>query len=88
MQYCTYYKLMVKRGIVTRFIRENRVDERPRGGRNNIKVNEEMRQCLEEILNKNPMLTLEAINAELRERFQDRPAVHASTIANHLDGLL
>ena len=29
------------RGIVARFIRENRVDERPRGGRNNInKVNE------------------------------------------------
>ena len=31
------------RGIVTRFIRENRVDKRLRGGRNNIKVNEEIR---------------------------------------------
>ena len=45
------------RGIVARFIRENRVDERPRGGRNNVKVNEEMRQCLEAILEENPMLT-------------------------------
>ena len=55
------------RGIVARFIRENRVDERPRGGRNNVKVNEEMRQCLEAILEENPMLTLEAINRKLRE---------------------
>ena len=55
------------RGIVARFIRENRVDERPRGGRNNVKVNEEMRQCLEAILKENPMLTLEAINRKLRE---------------------
>ena len=76
------------RGIVTRFIRENRVDKRPRGGRNNIKVNEEMRQCLGEILSENTMLTLEAINAELKERLPDRPAVHARTIAKHLDGML
>ena len=69
------------RGIVTRFIRENRVHERQRGGRHNIKVNEEMRQCLEEILSENPMLTLEATNAELRERLPDHPAVHVRTVA-------
>ena len=44
-----------------------------------------MRQCLEEILSENPTLTLEAIHAELRERL---PAVHARTIAKHLDGML
>ena len=47
-----------------------------------------MRPCLEEILSENPMLTLEAINVELRERLPDRPAVHARTIAKHLDGML
>ena len=65
------------RGIVARFIRENRVDERPRGGRNNVKVNDEMRQCLDDILEENPMLTLEAINRKLREELPDRP--HALT---------
>ena len=73
--------------VVTRFIRENRVHERQRGGRHNIKVNEEMRQCLEEILSENPMLTLEATNAELRERLPDHPAVHVRTVAKHLDGM-
>ena len=61
------------RGIITRYIRENRVHERQRGGRHNIKVNEEMRQCLEDILSENPMLTLEAVNAQLRERLLDHP---------------
>ena len=76
------------RGIVARFIRENRVDERPRGVRNNVKVNEEMRQCLEAILEENPMLTLEAINRKLREEPPDRPHVHVRTVAKHLDGML
>ena len=76
------------RGIVTRFIRENRVDERPRGGRNNVKVNAEMRQCLEAILEENLMLTLEAINRKLREELPDRPHVLVRTVAKHLDGVL
>ena len=76
------------RGIVTRFVRESRVHKRQRGGRHNIKVNEEMRQCLEEILNENPMMTLEAINASLRERLPDHPAIHVRTVAKHLDGML
>ena len=37
------------RGIVARYIREGR--ERPREGRNNVRVDEEMRDCLEEIIN-------------------------------------
>ena len=39
------------RGIVARYIREVRIQERPRGGRNNVRVDEEMRDCLEEIIN-------------------------------------
>ena len=32
------------RGIVARYIREVRIQERPRGGRNNVRVDEEMRR--------------------------------------------
>ena len=33
------------RGIIASYLRDNQVNERPRGGRNNVKVNEEMRDC-------------------------------------------
>ena len=46
------------RGIVARYIREGRIRERPRGGRNNVRVDDEMRDCLEEIINENCLLTL------------------------------
>ena len=44
---------------------EGRVDERPCGGRNNVKVDEEMKDCLNEIVNENCLLTLKQINEEL-----------------------
>ena len=46
------------RGIVARYIRENRIQERPRGSRNNVRVDDGMRDCLEEITNENCFLTL------------------------------
>ena len=33
------------RRIVARYIREGRIRERPRGGRNNVLVEDDMRQC-------------------------------------------
>ena len=56
------------RSIVARYIREGRINERPRGGANNIRVDEEMRDCLDDIINKNCLLTLSRINHELRTR--------------------
>ena len=56
------------RGIVARYIRESRIRERPIGGRNNVRVDDEMRHCLEEIINENCLLTLTQINHELRRR--------------------
>ena len=53
------------RGIVARYIREGRIRERPRGGRNNLLVDDEMRQCLEDIINENCVFTLSQINGEL-----------------------
>ena len=42
------------RGIAARYIRAGRrIRERPRGGRNNVLVDDEMRQCLEDIINEN-----------------------------------
>ena len=59
-----------ERGIVAWHIREGCtcIRERPRGGRNNALVDDEMRQCLEEIINENCVLTcaLSQINGELR----------------------
>ncbi len=45
------------RAIVARFIREGRIHELPRGGRNNIRVDEEIRDCLEQIINENCALS-------------------------------
>lgn len=75
------------RGIIARYIK-NRIDERPRGGRNNVKFDDEMEQCLEAIVNENCMLTLEAIAAQLREHLPEKPTVHVRTVAKHLDGML
>ena len=56
------------RSIVARYIREGRIAERPRGGRNNVRVDNEMRDCLNDILNENCLLTLAQMNRELRVR--------------------
>ena len=47
------------RSIVARYsIREGRIAERPRGGANNVRVDNEIKDCLNDILNNNCMLTL------------------------------
>ena len=46
------------REIVARFIREGRKHELPGGERNNIRVDDEMKACREDILNENCVLTL------------------------------
>ena len=76
------------RGIVARYIREGRIRERPRGGRNNVRVDDEMRECLEEIINENCVLTLSQINGELRRRLPAKPLIHDRTIARNLEGML
>ena len=76
------------RSIVGRYIREGRIHERPRGGRNNVRVDEEMRNCLCEIINENYLLTLWQINGELRRRLPNKPFIHDRTVARALDGML
>ena len=76
------------RGIVARYIREGRIHERPRGGRNHVRVDDEMRDCLEEIINENCFLTLYQINRELRRLLPAKPIIHDRTVARTLDGML
>ena len=64
------------REIVTQYIREGRIRERPRGGRNNVLVDVEMRQRLEDIINENRVVTLSQINGELRRRLPAKPLIH------------
>ena len=76
------------RSIVAKYNHEGRVDERSRGGRNNVKVDEEMKDCLNEIVNENCLLTLKQINEELRGRLPDKPPVCDRTTAKTLNGML
>ena len=78
------------RGIVDPYIREGCITcrERPSGGRNNVRVDDEMREYLEEIINENCVLTLSQINGELRRRIPAKPLIHDRTIARNFEGML
>ena len=76
------------RGIAARYIREGRIRERPRGGRNNALVDDEMRQCLEDIINENCVLTVSQINGEVRRRLPAKPLIHDRTVARNLEAML
>ena len=64
------------RSTVTRYVRKGRIAERPRGGPNHVRVNNEMRDCLNDILNENCLLTLAQINQELRQCLPGKPRIH------------
>ena len=76
------------RSIVATYIREARIHEQPRGGRNNTRVDDVMRDCLRDIVNENCLLTLCRINRELRTRLPAKPIIHDRTVARALDGML
>ena len=62
------------------YLHEGRVNERPRGGQNNVRFDNEMRDCINEILNENCLLTLQQINEELQRRLPAKPLVCDRTI--------
>ena len=76
------------RSIVSRYVREGRIVERPRGGPNHVRVDNEMRDCLNEILNENCLLTLTQLNQELRQRLPQKPRICDRTVARTLEGML
>ena len=69
------------RSIEARYLREGRIAEMPRGGANNVRVDNEMKDCLNDILNDNCMVTLAQINQELRRRLPRKPRIHDRTVA-------
>ena len=75
------------RGIVSRYIREGRIAERPRGGTNHVRVDDAMRDCLDDIINENCLLTIAEMNRELRLRLPHKPVIHNRTIARALKGM-
>ena len=76
------------RSIVSRYVREGRIAERPRGGPNHVRVDNEMRDCLDEILNEYCLLTLTKLNRELRQRLPRKPRICDRTVARTLEGML
>ena len=74
------------RSIESGYVREGRIAERPRGGPNHVRVENEMRDCLNEILNENCLLTLTQLNQELRQRLPRKPRI--CEVARTLEGML
>ena len=77
------------RGILTRYIRKgSRVQERPRGGRSNMKMDDDIKQCLNDTVDDNSMLPPTEINRELRRWLPRKPQMHDHTVGRTLDGML
>ena len=76
------------RSIVSRYVREGRIAETPRGGRNHVRVDNEMRVCLNEIFNENCLLALTHLNQELGQRLPRKPRICDRTVARTLEGML
>ena len=72
------------RGIAARYVREGRIAERPRGGQNNLRVDEERKECLSDIVNENCILTLSQINHELSQSLPNKPEIHNRTLSRTL----
>ena len=79
--------LGVNRSIITTFVKQGRVEERPRGGAHNVKVDEEIKQCLSEIVYENCILTLRQINEEFRRRKPAKPEINDRTVGKALNGI-
>ncbi|PFX18414.1 hypothetical protein AWC38_SpisGene17218 [Stylophora pistillata] len=76
------------RGIVSRYVREGRIAERPRGGANHVRVDDAIRDFLHEIIDENCLLTIAEMNRESRLRLPHKPTIHDRTVARSLEGRL
>ena len=83
-------KRSTARGIVSRYIQEGKIQvtERPRGGANHVRVDDAMRDCLDDIINENCLLTIAEMNCKLRLRLPHMPVIHDCTVARALKGML
>ena len=51
------------------------------GGANHVPVDDAMRDCLDDIINENCLLTIAEMNRGLRLRLPHKPVIHNRTIA-------
>ena len=63
------------RSFVARYLGDGRIAERRRGGANHVRVDDGMRNCVNDILNENCLLTLAQITQKLRQRLPRQPAI-------------
>ncbi len=83
--------LHVKRSSAYSIVRryqENGIVVRLRGGARHIKVDDDMRDCLIDIVERNPAFTLEQINNELQNILPNKLHISLPTVAKILDGQL
>ena len=73
--------------IVSKFMRTGRRENLPRGGAHNIKIDDEMRDVVQQIIEENPLLTLDDINNALRQRLPNKPHIKRSALGNTIDGM-
>ena len=62
--------------------------ESPRGGRNNVLVDDEVMQCLQDMINEKCVLTERQINGELKKRLPAKRLIHDRTVARNLERML
>ena len=71
-----------------RYVREERIAERPREGPKHVRVDNEMTGCLNEISNENCLLRLTQLNQELRQSLPRKPRIYDRNVARTLKGML
>ena len=76
------------RSIIRSYLKTSRRHKKPRGGSHNCKVDGEIRLALQSIIEEEPLLTLNQINHELRQRLPEKPVIDISTISKTLQGML
>ena len=79
---------LTARGIVSRYVRAGRIAERPRDGANHVRVDDAVRDCLDDIINESCLLTIAEMNRELRLRLPHKPVIHDRTVARALEEML
>ena len=78
------------RSIVSQAMRQpdpEAIENRPRGGARGIKMDEEMRAAVEDILSGNAGITLRDLNAELRRRLPNKPHISEFHLSRVCHGL-
>ena len=76
------------RSIVATYLRTGRRETLARGGATHNKIDDEMQNHMQGILDANPILTLLQMTASLSEHLLEKPGVSSATIARALDGMM